>query len=58
MTFELNNLKKQMMESEKQRERESNKWNFPLISFRKPEDKKAENAAAAENSEADEPANE
>ena len=51
MTIELNALKKQMIESEKQRERESQQRNFPLISFRKPEDKKAENAADGESSE-------
>ena len=47
MTIELNALKKQMIESEKQRERESQQRNFPLISFRKPEDKKAEDAEKA-----------
>ena len=51
MTIELNALKKQVMESEKQRERESYTRNFPVISFRKPEDKKAEKALEAESSE-------
>ena len=52
MTIELNALKKQMIESEERRERESQTRNYPVISFRKPRDKKAEKAVA----ESDEPA--
>jgi hypothetical protein len=56
MTIDLNALKKQVIESEKQRERESHTRNFPLIGFRKPEDKKAEDAEKADDGESSEPA--
>ena len=51
MTIELNALKKQVIESERQRERESHARNFPMIGFRKPEDKKAEKAVDGASSE-------
>ena len=51
MTIELNALKKQIIESEKQRERESQTRTYPMISFRRPEDKKAEKPVDRESSE-------
>ena len=51
MTIELNALKKEIIESEKQRERENHTRNFPMIGFSKPEDKKAEKAVDGESSE-------
>ena len=51
MTIELNALKKQMIESEERRERESQTRNHPVISFRKPEDKKADRALDLEGSQ-------
>ena len=56
MTIELNALKKQVIESEERRERESHTRNLPLIGFRKPEDKKAGDAEKADNGESSEPA--
>ena len=44
-------LKKQVIESEERRERESHARNYPLIGFRKPENKKAEKADDGESSE-------
>ena len=40
-----------MIESEERRERESRSRNYPVIGFRKPEDKKAEEADDGESSE-------
>ena len=56
MTIELNALKKQVIESEKRRERESHTRNYPMIGFRKPEDKKAGDAEKADDGESSEPA--
>src|SRR5713226_855504 len=49
LTIEMQDLKKQVRESEKQRERESASRNYPLIGFRRPGDKKAEDAETAED---------
>src|SRR3989441_9067791 len=51
MTIEMQDLKKRVIESEDKRERESRSRNYPLIGFRKPEEKKAENAETAEDDE-------
>ena len=51
MSIDLNALKKQVIESEERRERESRTRNYPMIGFRKPEDKKAEKADDGESSE-------
>jgi len=48
---EPNALKKQVIESEERRERESHARNYPLIGFRKPENKKAKKADDGESSE-------
>jgi hypothetical protein len=56
MSIDLNALKKQVVESEEQRERESHTRNFPLIGFRKPVDKKAGDAEKADDGESSEPA--
>ncbi len=45
-----------MIESEERRERESRSRNYPVIGFRKPEDKKAGDAEKADNGESSEPA--
>ena len=47
MSTELNDLKKRMVESEKRREREIQTQNLPVISFRKPDNRKAEDAEKA-----------
>ncbi len=49
MTIEMQELKKQVRESEKQRARESQSRNYPLIDYRRPEEKKAEDAETAED---------
>jgi hypothetical protein len=49
MTIEMQELKKQVRESEEQRERESRSRNYPLIGFRGPGEKKAEDAETAED---------
>ena len=51
MTIEMQDLKKRVMESEERRERESRSGNYPLIGFRKPKDKKAEDADQAQGGE-------
>jgi hypothetical protein len=56
MSIDLNALKKQVIESEERRERESRTRNYPMIGFRKPEDKKAEDAEKADDGESSEPA--
>ena len=50
MTVQLEALQKRMIESEEQRERQSMSRNYQTIVFRKPEEKKAEEAQNAENS--------
>src|SRR6266566_3066890 len=52
MTIELEVLKKRMEESEEQRERQSYSRNYQTIVFRKPEERKAEEAQSAETFEA------
>jgi len=52
MTIEVQALKRKVIESEEGRERETRTMNYPLIGFRKPEDRKAEEAQNAETSEA------
>src|SRR3989442_14146477 len=49
MTIEMQDLKKRVLESEEQRMRESSSRNYPLIGFRRPEEKKAEDAETAED---------
>ena len=50
MTVQLEALQKRMIESEEQRERQSLSRNYQTIVFRKPEEKKAEEAQNAETS--------
>ena len=52
MTIQLEALQKRMIESEEQRERQSMSRNYQTIVFRKPEERKAEEAENAETSEA------
>ncbi len=52
MTIQLEALQKRMIESEEQRERQSLSRNYQTIVFRKPEERKAEEAQSAETSEA------
>src|SRR5213594_3645924 len=54
MTIELEALKKRMIESEEQRQRQSPSRNYPTIVFRKPEERKAEDAEEAQNAETSE----
>ncbi len=51
MTIEMQDLKKRVMESEKLRERQSRTMNYPPIGFRKPGDKKTDDAEKAEDAE-------
>src|SRR5713101_7431028 len=55
MSIDLNALKKQVIESEERREHESHTRNYPMIGFRKPEDKKAGDAEKADYGESSEP---
>src|SRR6266700_4862330 len=52
MTIEVQALKKRVIESEERRERETRTMDYQTIVFRKPEEKKAEDAEKAETSEA------
>src|SRR5437899_4777069 len=56
MSIDMQALKKQVIESEERRERESRTKNYPVIGFRKPEDKKAGDAEKADDGESSEPA--
>ena len=56
MSIDMRALKKQVIESEERRERESRSRNYPMIGFRKPEDKKAGDAEKAVDGESSEPA--
>jgi hypothetical protein len=56
MSIDMRALKKQVIESEERRERESRSRNYPVIGFRKPEDKKAGDAEKADDGERSEPA--
>ena len=51
MSIDMQALKKQVIESEERRERESRSRNYPMIGFRKPEDKKAEKEVDAEKAD-------
>ncbi len=53
LTIEMQDLKKRVNESEKQRERESRTMimSYPPIGFRKPDDKKTDDADKAEDEE-------
>ena len=51
MTIQLEALQKRMIESEEQRERQSMSRNYQTIVFRKPEEKKAEDADKAQDGE-------
>src|SRR5437870_1686059 len=55
MTVQLEALQKRMIESEEQRERQSLSRNYQTIVFRKPEEKKAEEAQDGESAEAGDP---
>ncbi len=52
MTVQLEALQKRMVESEEQRDRQSLSRNYPTIVFRKPEERKAEDADKAQDGEA------
>src|SRR5438128_4530788 len=54
MTIQLEALQKRMIESEEQRERQSLSRNYQTIVFRKPEEKKAEDADETQNAETSE----
>ncbi len=54
MTVQLEALQKRMVESEEQRERQSLSGNYQTIVFRKPEERKTEDAEEAENAETSE----
>ena len=51
LTIQLEALQKRMIESEEQRERQSVSRNYQTIVFRKPEERKAEDAKEAQNAE-------
>ena len=56
MTIQLEALQKRMIESEEQRERQSYSRNYQTIVFRKPEERKAEDADKAQDGESAEAA--
>ena len=51
LTIKMLDLEKQMIESNRERERESRTRNYPTIIFRKPEERKAEATGEAQNAE-------
>ncbi len=55
LTIEMQDLKKQVRESEEQRKREVPSINYPLISYPRPGEKKAEDAETAEDDASSEP---
>ena len=55
LTIEMQDLKKQVRESEEQRKREIPSINYPLISYPRPGEKKAEDAETAEDDASPEP---
>jgi len=55
LTIEMQDLKKQVRESEEQRKREIPSINYPLISYPRPGEKKAEDAETAEDDASSEP---
>lgn len=52
LTIEMNEFKKQMIEDERRRERDSQIRNYPLIGFRKPGERKGEGKEGVSDSEA------
>ena len=54
LTIQLEALQKRMIESEEQRERQSYSRNYQTIVFRKPEERKMEDAEKAQNAETSE----
>jgi len=57
MTVELEALKRRMEESEEGRQRQSVSRNYQTIVFRKPEERKAQDAEEAQNAETSEASN-
>jgi hypothetical protein len=55
LTIEMQDLKKQVRDSEKQRERESSSRNYRLIGYPRPGEKKPEDAETAEENASSEP---
>jgi len=55
LTIEMQDLKKQVRESEEQRKREIPSINYPLITYPRPGQKKAEDAETAEDDASSEP---
>ena len=55
LTIEMQDLKKQVRESEEQRKREIPSIKYPLISYPRPGEKKAEDAETAEDDASSEP---
>jgi len=55
LTIEMQDLKKQVRESEEQRKREIPSINYPLMSYPRPGEKKAEDAETAEDDASSEP---
>src|SRR5437588_12593515 len=51
LTIQLQDLRKRVVESQEQRERQSASRNYPTIVFRKPDEKKAEDADKAQDGE-------
>jgi hypothetical protein len=51
LTIEMQDLKKQVIESEERRKREVPSMNYPVIGFRRPREKKADDAETAEDDE-------
>src|SRR5438552_2895215 len=51
LTIQLQDLRKRVVESQEQRERQSASRNYPTIVFPKPKERKAEDAAKAQNME-------
>jgi len=51
LTIEMQELKKRVIEGQERRERESRTRNYPLIGFRVPGDRKAEDAGKADDPE-------
>ena len=54
LTIEMQDLKKQVIESEERRKREVPAMNYPVIGFRRPREKKADDAETAEDDESSE----
>jgi hypothetical protein len=54
MEIEMTRLKERVLEGEEWKKRQSLRGNYPLIGFRRPSEKKAEDAESAENGDASE----